>query len=154
MSRVQPTVIQGSYTYSSGLGRPQKLFGILYLKMLLWPASSFHFNTLFLTSNSLTQLYLHQPFQSSFHTTRKSKRDNEREEEKKKKTRGYQLWSQELPLCWQLYHELPILVDLSAQELRLQWGKIAERRNHCLTLRLWHRQAEIQKVLELEATEK
>lgn len=121
--------------------------------MLLWPASLFHFNTLFLTSNSLTQLYLHQPSQSYFQTARKSKRDNEREGEKKKKKQE----ATSRGLSWQLYHELPVLVDLSAQELRrarLQWGKIAERRNHCLTLRLRRRQAEIQKVLELEATEK
>lgn len=98
------------HTYSSGVGKPQKLFGILYLKMPPLPASLSHCNTLFLTSNSLTQLYHHPSSQSYCQMTRKSERYNKKEgTRKEKKEQG----ATGASLDWQLCHELPVPVDLS-----------------------------------------
>lgn len=153
LSLVHPAVIQGSYSYSSGIGRPQKLFGILYLETPLLPASLFHYNTLFLASNSLTQLYHHPSSQSCCQMTKKSERYNKEGTRKKEKEQG----ATGASLDWWLCHRLPVPVDLSAhkpRKARLQWRKIVGRRNHCFTPRLRNSQAEIHKVLELEAIEK
>lgn len=115
--------------------------------------SLFHYNTLFLASNSLTQLYHHPSSQSCCQMTKKSERYNKEGTRKKEKEQG----ATGASLDWWLCHGLPVPVDLSAhkpRKARLQWRKIVGRRNHCFTPRLRNSQAEIHKVLELEAIEK